>query len=240
MHVHVYDSPQQAAKATAVLFAAKVLSNPQAVLGLATGSTPMDTYKHLVRLYQEGLVDFSACRSFNLDEYVGLTPDHPCSYRRFMDEELFNHINITETHVPLGSAADLATEARHYDEMIDQAGGIDIQFLGIGQNGHIGFNEPDRAFSYTTQVVNLTESTIQANRRFFEREEDVPKQAISLGIGGIMKSKQIVLLAYGESKAQAVHDMIKGPVTPQCPASILQLHPNTVIVLDREAASLLS
>lgn len=239
MQVHVYESEQQTALAAASLFAAKLLSKPDAVLGLATGSTPVDTYRQLIRWHQEGLLDFSNSRSFNLDEYVGLAPDHPCSYRRFMDEELFGRINMKETHVPLGSAPDLEAEARRYDAMIEKAGGIDIQLLGLGQNGHIGFNEPDSSFGYGTQAVSLTEDTIEANRRFFADGEEVPRQAISLGIGGIMKARQIVLIAFGAGKAQAVRDMIKGPVNPMCPASILQLHPDTVILLDREAASLL-
>ena len=239
MHVHVYDSQRQTALAAASLFAAKILSKPDAVLGLATGSTPVDTYKLLIKWHQDGMLDFSRCRSFNLDEYVGLTPGHPCSYRRFMDEELFSHINMKETSVPLGSAPDLEAEARRYDAMIEQAGGIDIQLLGLGQNGHIGFNEPDRSFSYGTQVVTLTKNTIKANRRFFGSEDDVPRQAISLGIGGIMKARQIVLIAYGVSKAQAVRDMIKGPVDPMCPGSVLQLHHDAVILLDAQAASLL-
>ena len=239
MHVHVYDSQRQTALAAASLFAAKILSKPDAVLGLATGSTPVDTYKLLIKWHQDGMLDFSRCRSFNLDEYVGLTPGHPCSYRRFMDEELFSHINMKETSVPLGSATDLQAETQRYDAMIEQAGGIDIQLLGLGQNGHIGFNEPDRSFSYGTQVVTLTKNTIKANRRFFGSEDDVPRQAISLGIGGIMKARQIVLIAYGVSKAQAVRDMIKGPVDPMCPASVLQLHHDAVILLDAQAASLL-
>ena len=239
MQVHVFDSQRQTALAAASLFTARILSKPSAVLGLATGSTPVDTYKQLILWYNEGLLDFSNCSSFNLDEYVGLTPDHPCSYRRFMDEELFLHINMKETSVPLGSAPDLQAEARRYDAMIEQAGGIDIQLLGLGQNGHIGFNEPDSSFSYGTQVVTLSNNTIEANRHFFDSEDDMPKQAISLGIGGIMKARQIVLIACGDSKAQAVLDMIKGPVDPMCPASILQLHQDAVVLLDAQAASLL-
>ena len=239
MHVHVYDSQRQTALAAASLFAAKILSKPDAVLGLATGSTPVDTYKLLIKWHQDGMLDFSRCRSFNLDEYVGLTPGHPFGYRRFMDEELFDHINMKETNVPLGSAPDLEAEAQRYDAMIEQAGGIDIQLLGLGQNGHIGFNEPDRSFSYGTQVVTLTKNTIKANRRFFGSEDAVPRQAISLGIGGIKKARQIVLIACGVSKAKAVREMIKGPVDPMCPASVLQLHHDAVILLDAQAASLL-
>lgn len=239
MQVHVYDAPEQAALAAAGLFAATILSKPDAVLGLATGSTPIDTYKQLIRLHREGLIDFSRARSFNLDEYVGLAPDHPCSYRRFMNETLFDHINIKETHVPLGTAPDLATEGRRYDRMIEEAGGIDLQLLGLGQNAHIGFNEPDSFFSYGTQVVSLTESTIDSNAHYFDKREDVPSRAISLGIGGIMKARQVVLIAFGDNKAKAVHGMVKGPIRPDCPASILQLHPNAVILLDKKSAALL-
>jgi len=239
MIVHVYETKEQASLAAASLFAACILSKPDAVLGLATGSTPIATYQQLIRLYKDGLLDFSQCTSFNLEEYVGLPEDHPCSYRRFMNEELFNHINIKKTYVPSGTAQNLQEECRHYDEQIDAAGGIDIQFLGIGNNGHIGFNEPDRVFSYGTQVVNLTKSTIEANRRFFKADEQVPLQAISLGAGGIMKARKIVLVALGESKAKAVKAMLTGNLDPQIQASILRVHPDTVILLDRESASLL-
>ena len=239
MHVHVFDSQRQTALAAASLFAAKILSKPDAVLGLATGSTPVDTYKLLIKWHKDGMLDFSRCRSFNLDEYVGLTPGHPCSYRRFMDEELFSHINMKETSVPLGSAPDLQAETQRYDAMIEQAGGIDIQLLGLGQNGHIGFNEPDSTFSYGTQVVTLTKNTIKANRRFFGSEEDVPRQAISLGIGGIMEAKRVLLIAIGQDKAEAVARAAHGPVSPDSPASILRFHQNAQLMLDEEAASLL-
>lgn len=239
MKVHVYETSAQASTAAAGLFMARLLSKPEAVLGLATGSTPIGIYQQLIAWHREGLIDFSNASSFNLDEYVGLSPDHPCSYRRFMDEQLFDHINIGETRVPSGTAEDLEEEALAYDLAIELAGGIDLQLLGLGQNGHIGFNEPAEAFSYATQVVELTENTIKANRRFFDREEDVPRRAISLGIGGIMKARQVVLCAFGDNKAQAVRDMICGPVSPSCPASILQLHPDAVILLDEAAARLL-
>lgn len=239
MIVHVYDTKEQASLAAASIFSACILAKPNAVLGLATGSTPIETYQQLIRLYKEGLLDFSQCQSFNLDEYVGLVSDHPCSYRRFMNEELFSHINMKNTYVPSGVAQDLLEECRQYDKKIDEAGGIDIQFLGIGQNGHIGFNEPDAVFSYGTQVVTLTQNTIQANRRFFDSEEEVPRQAISLGIGGIMKAKKIVLVALGESKASVVKAMLTGDIDPQIQASILRVHPDTVVLLDHASASLL-
>ncbi len=239
MNVHVYENAQLASKAAAGLFLARLLSKPEAVLGLATGSTPIGIYRQLIEWYREGLIDFSNAVSFNLDEYVGLSGEHPCSYRYFMNEQLFDSVNMKETHVPSGTAQDMEEEAAAYDAAIARAGGIDLQLLGLGQNGHIGFNEPAESFSYGTQVVDLTESTIKANRRFFDREEDVPRRAISLGIGGIMKARQVVLCAFGQNKAQAVRDMVYGPVSPACPASILQLHQDAVILLDEEAASLL-
>ena len=239
MIVHVYENKEQASLAAASLFSACILSKPDAVLGLATGSTPIETYQQLIRLYKDGLLDFSGCTSFNLDEYVGLADDHPCSYHQFMKENLFDHINMKETHVPSGTAQDLQAECLRYDEQIEAAGGIDIQFLGLGQNGHIGFNEPGRVFSFGTQIVDLTQSTIDANRRFFKDDEQVPSQAISLGAGGIMKAKKIVLVALGLAKAEAVKAMLKGNIDPQIQASILRIHPDTVILLDRESASLL-
>ena len=239
MIVHVYETKEQASLAAASLFSACILAKPNAVLGLATGSTPIETYQQLIRLYKDGLLDFSRCTSFNLDEYVGLSDDHPCSYHSFMKKELFDHINMKETFVPSGIAQDLEAECLRYDEQIDAAGGIDIQFLGLGQNGHIGFNEPDQFFSFGTQIVNLTQSTIDANRRFFKADEQVPSQAISLGAGGIMKAKKIVLVALGQAKAEAVKAMLKGDIDPQIQASILRVHPDTVILLDRESASLL-
>ena len=238
MIVHVYDTKEQASLAAASLFAACILSKPDAVLGLATGSTPIETYQQLIRMHKEGLLDFSQCTSFNLDEYVGLSPQHPCSYHRFMKEQLFDSINMKKTHVPYGDAKNLEEECKRYDREIEAAGGIDIQFLGIGQNGHIGFNEPDSVFCYGTQIVDLTQSTIQANRRFFSDDEQVPNQAISLGAGGIMRAKKIVLVALGKEKSQAVKAMLTGDLDPQIQASILRIHPDTVIILDRQSASL--
>ncbi len=239
MIVHVYDTSKLASLAAAHLFAAQILENPATVMGLATGSTPVETYKYLAKWFKDGLLDFSECVSFNLDEYVGLAPDHVCSYRRFMDENLFNHINMKETHLPSGIAGNLKAECRRYDKAIEKAGGIDIQFLGIGHNGHIGFNEPDSTFSYGTHVVDLTESTIQANKRYFDSEDQVPRQAISVGAGGIMQARKIVLVAYGEGKAKAIRQMVKGDADPQCQASILRLHPQVTVLLDEAAASLL-
>lgn len=241
MRICTYDTAEQAGCAAALMLAAHLIRRPDSVLGMATGSTPIPTYQELIRLYQKGIVDFSRAVSFNLDEYVGLPEEHPCSYHRFMQEQLFGHVNIRPeaVHVPDGNAADLEAAARAYDEAIRQAGGIDVQVLGIGRNGHIGFNEPDEQFVYGCHVVQLTASTIQANRRFFASEAEVPRQAVSLGIGSIMNARQILLIATGESKARAVREAVYGDVTPQIQASILRTHPDVLFLLDRSAASLL-
>ena len=191
MQIHVYDHAQQVGQAAATLLAAQLISKPNSVLGLATGSTPIPTYQALISLYKAGVVDFSSASSFNLDEYVGLPAGHPCSYHSFMREQLFDHVNMPadHIHIPDGNAADPQTECARDDQAITAAGGIDMQVLGIGRNGHIGFNEPDDHFTCGCHVVNLTESTIQANRRFFDSEASVPRQAVSLGVGSILASR---------------------------------------------------
>ncbi len=238
MKIHVYESAQAIGQAAAALFAAQVLAKPNSVLGLATGSTPVPTYREMARLYEQGAVDFSGVTTFNLDEYLGLERSHAQSYYHFMQENLFQHINVPQEriHVLKGTAPDPEQECLDYEEAIRAAGGIDLQILGIGNNGHIAFNEPDTVFSTQTRVVNLTESTIQANQRFFASADEVPRQAVSMGIGSIFRARRILLIATGEQKAGAVRAMIHGPVDPQCPASILQLHPDTVVLLDRGAA----
>ena len=238
MKIHVYESAQAIGQAAAALFAAQVLAKPNSVLGLATGSTPVPTYREMARLYEQGAVDFSGVTTFNLDEYLGLERSHAQSYYHFMQENLFQHINVPQEniHVLKGTASDPEQECLDYEEAIRAAGGIDLQILGIGNNGHIAFNEPDTVFSTQTRVVNLTESTIQANQRFFASADEVPRQAVSMGIGSIFRARRILLIATGEQKAGAVRAMIHGPVDPQCPASILQLHPDTVVLLDRGAA----
>ena len=224
----------------AAVIAAQVVSKPDCVLGLATGSTPIGAYKQLVEWHKQGDLSFARVRSVNLDEYVGLAPTHDQSYRYFMQDNLFNHVNIdvANTYVPNGMAADPEAECKRYDEVIRSMGGVDIQVLGLGHNGHIGFNEPADAFSKGTQCVDLTESTIEANSRLFGDPEDVPRQAYTMGVQTIMNARMIVVAATGEDKAQAVHDMVFGAVTPQCPASILQLHTNCVVVADDAALSL--
>lgn len=239
MQVRVFKDAQAVSKAAAMIFAAQLAEKSDSVLGLATGSTPVETYRKMIELYNEGQMDFSKVKSYNLDEYVGLGPEHECSYRYFMQEQLFNHINIRpeNTFVPSGVADNLDQVGLAYDEAVRAAGGVDLQLLGIGNNGHIGFNEPDDHFTSATHVVNLTESTIKANTRFFKSESEVPRQAISMGVGTIMSARKILLLALGEAKAQAVRDTVKGHITPRVPASVLQLHPNAIILLDEAAAS---
>lgn len=241
MNVRVYKDADAIGAAAASLFAAQVIAKPNTVLGLATGSTPIPTYRKMAELYKEGAVDYSAVTTYNLDEYVGLDHDHDQSYYYFMHDNLFKYINIPEEqiHVLSGTAADPAAECAEYDAAIDAAGGIDLQILGIGRNGHIAFNEPADVFPPKTHVVNLTESTIDANKRFFASADDVPRQALTMGIGSIMKAKSILIIATGADKAEAVKAMIKGDIDPRCPASVLQLHPQVTVMLDEAAASLL-
>ena len=237
MIIQVYPTSHALAQAAAMLLAAQVVSKPDSVIGLATGSTPIATYQELIRLYQEKAVDFSKAITFNLDEYVALPISHACSYHAFMQVQLFDHVNFKASYLPDGNAQGLNRECRRYDAAIQKAGGIDLQLLGIGRNGHIGFNEPADNFGYGTQVVNLTDSTIQANKRFFDSEKDVPRQAISLGSGGIMRARKIVLVAYGEGKAEAVKHIVQGEIDPQWQGSILRIHPDVTLMLDEAAAS---
>ncbi|MFS1663985.1 glucosamine-6-phosphate deaminase [Streptococcus sp. zg-JUN1979] len=204
-------------------------------LGLATGSTPLTFYQEVVA----SDLDFSEMTSINLDEYVGLASSHPQSYAYFMKEHLFNQKPFKASYLPNGLAEDLEAEAARYDQIISEHP-IDFQILGIGRNGHIGFNEPGTPFDETTHVVDLTPSTIEANSRFFSTEEEVPKQAISMGIASIVAAKQVVLMAYGKDKAKAIYGLVKGEVTPDLPASVLQHHPNLTLILDEEAAALLA
>lgn len=208
------------------------MKNGATVLGLATGSTPETLYQEMIK----SDVDFSNMTSVNLDEYIGLGGDDPQSYRYFMNQHLFNAKPFKETFVPNGKAEDLVAEGKRYDEVI-ATHPIDLQILGIGRNGHIGFNEPGTSFDATTHVVELTESTIEANKRYFDKVEDVPTHAMSMGIGSIMQSKKIVLLAFGEAKADAIKGMIEGPVTEELPASALQNHDNVIVIVDQAAAS---
>ena len=223
------------------IFAAEIHRNPACVLGLATGSTPVGLYQALIHRYQEGALDFSKVQTFNLDEYCGLAGDHPQSYRYFMQKNLFDHVNIPpeHTHIPSGIAVDPEQECRRYDALIESCGGIDIQLLGIGHNGHIGFNEPDDHFPVGSHLTRLAESTIQANSRFFASESEVPTHAITMGAGSILNAKKILLMASGEGKAEILCRAMTGPVTPFVPASVLQLHRDVVILADEAAASLI-
>ncbi len=239
MQICRFSTASQIAQAAAALIGAQLLRKPDSVLGLATGSSPVPTYNELVRLYENGVLDFSHMVSYNLDEYVGIDVNHECSYHRFMQDHLFSRVNARPeaVHVPDGNAADLRAAAAAYDEAIRAAGGIDVQLLGIGRNGHIGFNEPADVFTYGCHVVDLTESTIEANKRFFDSADDVPRQAVSLGIGSIMAARQILLIATGSDKADAIAAAVHGDIDPHVPASILQAHPNVIFLLDQAAAS---
>lgn len=220
----------------------EVLDNTKnPVLGLATGSSPVGLYKELVEMYKKDEVDFSHVTSVNLDEYVGLDGTHDQSYRYFMDEHLFNHVNIDKekTFVPNGLAEDLVKESKEYDQRIVDLGYADLQILGIGPNGHIGFNEPADKLTVETHVADLLDSTIEANSRFFESKDDVPKQAISMGLSAILNAKKIILIASGESKAKAVAALVDEFVTTEIPATLLKLHPDVTVLVDKEAASLI-
>ncbi|MEG2603440.1 MAG: glucosamine-6-phosphate deaminase [Clostridia bacterium] len=241
MQIHLFDNAAQVGQAAATLLAAQIIRKPDSVLGLATGSTPIPTYQELIKLCKGGVLDFSRVSSFNLDEYCNLPVTHICSYHSFMREQLFDHVNIplAHTHVPDGNAKDQQEECARYDTAISHAGGIDVQVLGIGRNGHIGFNEPADTFVYGCHIVNLTQSTIEANRRFFDSEKDVPRQAISLGVGSIMNARQVLLLATGEDKAEAIHKAICEDINPKTQASILRTHSDVIFQLDKAAAGLL-
>ncbi len=214
------------------IISAQVILKPTSVLGLATGSTPIGTYKQLIKWYEIGDIDFSMVTSVNLDEYCGLSGEDEQSYRYFMNTNLFNHININKekTHVPNGLAIDKEQECIDYDNMIQDLGGIDIQLLGIGHNGHIGFNEPNIKFEKTTHIVDLDKSTIEANARFFNNIDEVPKQAITMGIKSIMHARHVLLIANGPDKESIIKKALFGPITPDVPASILQLHPNLTVI----------
>ena len=241
MKIYCTENYQQMSRQAANIISAHIILKPNCVLGLATGSTPIGMYKQLIEWYKKGDLYFSQVKSVNLDEYVGLEPTHDQSYRYFMQDNLFNHVNIdvANTNVPNGLAQDTAAECARYDQVMEDLGGVDVQVLGMGHNGHIGFNEPDKAFELETHVVDLQESTIQANARFFASEADVPRQAMTMGIKSIMQARQILVVVSGKDKAEIVKKAFTGPVVPQVPASILQMHPNVLLVGDKDALSLL-
>ncbi len=231
-----YDSMSNEA---ALIVVDRLRKKPNLVLGLATGSTPLGLYRELIRMHVDEGLDFSKVTTFNLDEYVGLSPRHDQSYQYFMRENLFNQINIPEQnlHLPDGLAHDIDGFCDWYEEEIRKAGGIDLQVLGIGPNGHIAFNEPGSSLGSRTRIKTLTENTRKANARFFKGTNDVPKYAITMGVGTIMDAKELLLLANGSAKANAIKAAVEGPLTGQCPASVIQLHRKTVVILDREAGS---
>jgi len=242
MEVIVKDSYEEMSKLAARMIADLIRRKPRCVLGLATGSTPVGTYRELIRLHREEDLDFSAVETFNLDEYVGLPPDHEQSYYFFMNEEFFRHINIhlQNTHILNGLAEDLTEECRTYEEMIREAGGIDIQLLGIGANGHIAFNEPGSSLGSRTRIKTLDERTIHDNARFFESPDQVPRYALTMGIGTIMDARRLLLLASSKAKTEAVVKTVEGPITAMVPATIVQLHPKATIIADKAAARKLS
>ena len=240
MKVIVTKNYDEMSAAACEIVAETVKNRPDCVLGLATGSTPEGMYAKLIEKYNAGELDFSNARSVNLDEYYPISPDNDQSYRYFMNTKFFDHVNIRkeETHVPDGSAKDVDAFCADYEALIDSLGGADIQVLGIGRNGHIGFNEPEEALRSETHLTALTEDTIKANARFFASEDEVPAHAITMGIGSVFKAKKILLLASGSSKAEAIAKMLEGRITTNCPATLLYLHPDVTVICDEAAYAL--
>ncbi len=241
MKIQIFKTAEEIGVAVAKIFTDEVKNNPSCVLGLATGATPIPTYKNIIATYNEGGISFKDVKTYNLDEYCNLPKNDKNSYYTFMHEQLFNGLDILEENVHFldGNAENHEAECKRYDNEINEAGGIDIQLLGIGNNAHIGFNEPADDFTDGSFKVQLTESTINANKIYFD-ENPMPTHALTMGINQIMSAKKIILIATGPKKAEAIKNMVEGPVTAQVPASILQKHEDTLIFLDEEAASLLS
>ncbi len=242
MEVLIFDEQERASLYAAKIFAKQIREKPAAVLGLATGSTPLLLYRELRRQHEDEGLDFSGITSFNLDEYVGLDGDHPSSYRYFMQQALFDHINVEpdRVHLPNGMSDDVPATCAGYESDIRAAGGIDLQVLGLGSDGHIGFNEPSSSLASRTRIKTLTQETREDNARFFDSPADVPRHCITMGIGTILDTRQIVLLAFGEQKAAAVQQVVEGPISAMWPATILQMHSSVVVLLDEAAAASLS
>lgn len=238
MRIVIAKDYEEMSRRAANIVAGQIFLRPNSAIGLATGSTPLQMYNELIRMYRSDELDFSEVMTFNLDEYIGLSAENINSYHYYMYNNLFNHIDIKKENIfiPDGMASDIEKECRDYEENIDAKGGIDLQVLGIGNNGHIGFNEPAVKFEATTHMVKLDEETILANARFFENIDDVPKYAISMGIKTIMHARKILLMASGYSKAEALYKALYGGITPEIPASILQLHQDVTVVVDEECA----
>jgi len=239
MKIYKVKNYEEMSKKVADILSAQVILNPESVLGLATGATSIGIYKNLVKNYNDKNLDFSGIYSVNLDEYVGVSEDNSQSYRYFMNENLFNHINIKmeNTFIPNGMNFNAEEECNNYDNIIKSLNKIDFQLLGLGRNGHIGFNEPDTKFTKGTNLVDLKQETVEANKHFFEDESQVPKQAYTMGIKTIIHAEKILLAVNGEAKAGILYDSLYGPITPSVPASILQMHKNVIIVADEAALS---
>lgn len=242
MNIWTYDNEERLNESAATILSGLIRTNPRAVLGLATGGTPVGIYKQLASDYARGMFSCRGVTTFNLDEYVGLPADHAQSYRTYMQEHLFRHVDLPadQAHIPNGNAADPEAECRAYDSMIEQAGHLDLQLLGLGHNGHIGFNEPAAALTPGTHVVELAEETRRANARFFDSMEQVPRRALTMGVGTILKAKTVLLVVKGADKADIVRQALQGPITTECPASLLQTHPRLTVLLDRAAAGKLA
>lgn len=242
MEIIIRENYEEMSQLAARLIARVVRNRPRAVLGLATGGTPEGCYAELVRMHREEGLDFSQIVTFNLDEYVGLPETHEQSYHRFMWDKLFDHINVTaaNVHIPDGNAEDLHEACSEYEMQIDEHGGLDLQLLGIGTNGHIAFNEPGTSLGSRTRIKTLTEQTRKDNSRFFDSLEEVPRYAVSMGIGTILESSKLLLLASGANKADAVAAAVEGPITASVPASAIQLHPDVTVIVDRPAAAKLT
>ncbi|MFK4007409.1 MULTISPECIES: glucosamine-6-phosphate deaminase [Bacillus] len=240
MNILEFESKEQLGKEAAAIIAHAIAAKPDAVLGLATGGTPIDTYKELIKLHQAHQLSFKQTKTINLDEYAGLDPEHENSYMTYMKRHLFDYIDLPQSQyfLPNGNAAHLEKECLRYDQLIEDVGGIDLQLLGIGQNGHIGFNEPGTPFNSKTHVVQLDENTRQANARYFSSIDEVPTHAITMGIASILSSKKILLLASGKSKAKVIQYLEQAEIHPDFPASALKLHEDVTVLIDREAGSL--
>lgn len=235
MQVIICDNYEEMSREGAKIIASQVIIKPNSVLGLATGSTPVGLYQNLIKMYQNKEIDFSNVTSFNLDEYYPISPDNDQSYHYFMEENLFKSVNIKESFVPDGSGSDIEKVCEDYEEKIKAYGGIDLQLLGIGQNGHIGFNEPDEFLIPNTHCTDLTEDTIKANSRFFESIDQVPTKAITMGMATILNSKKILILANGKNKHNAVKALLDDKITTNVPATMLKVHPDVVLIVDKDA-----
>ena len=236
MKIKPVNSYDEMSKLAADIVAEQIINKPNIVLGLATGSTPLGMYRELVKLYKKGKLDFSKVITFNLDEYLGVSPDHPQSYHYYMHENFFNHINIEEEniHIPKGNAEDPVRECLDYEKKIKGLGGIDLQILGIGVNSHVGFNEPDINLEAKTHVIQLSDDTITANSRFFKNLDEVPKKAITMGMATIMRSKKIILMAWGAEKKKPILKVISGHIATEVPASLLQVHNDVILIVDKK------